>query len=70
MENEGSPSPKPVEVRMLKNGPIRIRGIFTVRESSGKITQGEQELLICSCGGSANKPWCDCTHKMNGNKTP
>jgi CDGSH-type Zn-finger protein len=54
------------EVRILKDGPIMIRGNFTFRDSSGKITKGEQELYICRCGGSSSKPWCDGTHVKIG----
>jgi CDGSH-type Zn-finger protein len=57
---------KPTEVTIQKNGPIMIKGVFRFRDSSGKITEGEQELYICRCGGSATKPWCDGTHKRIG----
>jgi hypothetical protein len=66
MENEKPAVDPPVEVRIQKDGPIMIKGIFSFRDSSGKITQGEQELYLCRCGGSASKPWCDDTHKKIG----
>jgi CDGSH-type Zn-finger protein len=67
MEEEKSPVHLPaVEVTIQKNGPIKIKGTFRFRESSGKITEGEQELFICRCGGSSSKPWCDNTHKKIG----
>lgn len=62
-ENKAVPT---AEVRILKDGPIMIKGNFTFRDSSGKITQGEQELYICRCGGSSSKPWCDGTHVKIG----
>jgi CDGSH-type Zn-finger protein len=65
MENE-SMAESPAEVRILKNGPILIKGTFSFRDSSGKITSGEQELFLCRCGGSASKPWCDGTHNKIG----
>jgi CDGSH-type Zn-finger protein len=65
MENE-SAKKNLAEVRILKNGPIMIKGKFTLRDSSGKTTKGEQELYLCRCGGSASKPWCDGTHKKIG----
>jgi len=58
--------PQPAEVRILKDGPIMIKGVFTFKDSSGKITRGEQELYLCRCGGSSSKPWCDGTHKKIG----
>ncbi len=66
MNDEEKKAVPTAEVRILKDGPIMIRGNFTFRDSSGKITQGEQELYICRCGGSSSKPWCDGTHVKIG----
>jgi CDGSH-type Zn-finger protein len=66
MSEENEIHHTPPEVRVLKDGPILIKGTFTFRDSSGNITTGEQEILICRCGGSANKPFCDDTHKKRG----
>jgi CDGSH-type Zn-finger protein len=66
MEEEKLTGNKPTEVNIQRNGPILIKGIFRFRDSSGKITEGEQELYLCRCGGSASKPFCDGTHKRIG----
>jgi CDGSH-type Zn-finger protein len=66
MEEVKTEMPKCPEVRILKDGPIRIKGIFNFRDSAGKITQGEQEIYLFRCGGSSSKPWCDDTHKKIG----
>ena len=66
MEKEESAPYQPAEVRILKDGPIMIKGVFNFRDTSGKITRGEQEIHICRCGGSASKPFCDDTHKKIG----
>lgn len=60
------PGSQPAEVRILKDGPIMIKGIFRFRDSSGNITHGEQEIYLCRCGGSSAKPFCDETHKKIG----
>ena len=66
MENEPhSSSPQP-EAHVLRQGPIMLKGRFLFRESSGKVTEGEQEIYLCRCGGSKNKPFCDGTHKVIG----
>lgn len=65
MEEEKTNTGRP-EVNILKNGPIRIKGRIRFRDSSGNITEGEQELYLCRCGGSASKPFCDGTHKRIG----
>ena len=63
---EKSDNKNTVEVRINKNGPILVKGNFSFKDSSGKITTGEQELYLCRCGGSSNKPFCDGTHKNIG----
>jgi hypothetical protein len=57
---------QPVEVRLEKKGPIKVKGVFRFRDSSGNVKEGEQELYLCRCGGSASKPFCDGTHKRIG----
>jgi CDGSH-type Zn-finger protein len=64
--NETNETQRTAEVRILKDGPIMLKGVFSFKDTSGKISFGEQELFICRCGGSANKPWCDGTHKKIG----
>jgi len=66
MEEERTTGNNPAEVRIQKDGPILIKGRFRFRDSSGKITEGEQEIYLCRCGGSASKPFCDGTHKRIG----
>jgi hypothetical protein len=51
------------EVRIMPGGPMIIKGNFSFRDSSGKIITGEQEILLCGCGESKNKPFCDCSNK-------
>jgi CDGSH-type Zn-finger protein len=61
-DNQDNTKKVPV-VRIMQNGPIILKGQFSFRDSSGKITAGEQEIYLCRCGESKNKPFCDCTHK-------
>lgn len=37
-----------------------------VEDADGNLLAQEQELALCRCGGSANKPFCDGSHKRNG----
>lgn len=39
---------------------------LTVEDAEGIILAQEKELALCRCGGSANKPFCDGSHKKNG----
>ncbi|WP_348798173.1 CDGSH iron-sulfur domain-containing protein [Flavobacterium adhaerens] len=48
-----------------KNGSIKIEGDFEIMDSEGKIynLQGRTALGLCRCGLSANKPFCDGSHR-------
>lgn len=37
-----------------------------VQDADGNIIQQDRELALCRCGHSANKPFCDGSHKRNG----
>ncbi len=54
------------EVTVLPHGPFKITGNFVLKDASGKVTSGLKEILLCRCGGSKNKPFCDDTHKKIG----
>lgn len=55
------------EITVLKNGPLKIKGNLSVKHKDGKI-ENHQEVYLCRCGESANKPFCDGTHKKCGFK--
>lgn len=40
--------------------------VVTVQDDDGNLIAQEKELALCRCGGSANKPFCDGSHKKNG----
>ena len=40
--------------------------VVLVQDADGNIIAQEKELALCRCGGSANKPFCDGSHKRNG----
>lgn len=51
------------------NGPLKIEGNFALIGADGTggdaVYRGD-EAALCRCGGSANKPFCDGSHKHNG----
>ena len=51
------------EVTIVPNGPIRIFGTLNIRHSDGTEETRERVTALCRCGLSANKPFCDGTHK-------
>lgn len=49
--------------RFISNGPIQVTGSFVLKDASGKEIESPKEIWLCSCGQSANKPYCDGSHK-------
>ena len=52
--------------KALKNSPLEVTGIFTIKGSDGKTIDAPNPSYLCRCGGSGNKPFCDGTHNRNG----
>jgi CDGSH-type Zn-finger protein/uncharacterized Fe-S cluster protein YjdI len=48
------------------NGPLRITGNLEIVSGTGRTIERCTKAALCRCGGSANKPFCDGTHKSNG----
>ena len=68
LEDDSKPfSPDPVStVNVIPNGPLIIEGELRVAKD-GKVELLEgQKTAFCRCGASANKPYCDGTHKKIG----
>ena len=51
-----------VEINIIDNGPILVKGETTVTKDGKKVVVGENYAL-CRCGQSKNQPMCDGTHK-------
>ena len=57
-------------IRLVKNGPLYLRGEFTIVNGTGELVVKDSRAALCRCGGSANKPFCDNTHRTIGFKAP
>ena len=68
-----------VKITVRNNGPFRIEapeGSIELVDHDGnahdltqKTAMGKVAFSLCRCGGSANKPYCDGTHKTILGKT-
>ena len=56
----------PLTVTPAPNGPLRVQGPLELVTGTGRTILRTTETYLCRCGGSANKPYCDGTHKRNG----
>ena len=56
------------EITVSNNGPLRIKGSFTIQDSEGNTYDlaGRDVLSLCRCGNSENKPFCDGSHNRAG----
>ena len=55
--------PAAATVTIYPDGPLVLRGDFTVREVDGSPVPTPRVVALCRCGRSAVKPLCDGSHK-------
>ncbi len=53
-------------VTVTENGPYVLRGNLRIVRSSGEEVAHLEQVALCRCGQSANKPFCDGTHAKVG----
>jgi len=52
-------------IKVNNNGSLRIEGDFQITDKEGNVYDlgGRTVVSLCRCGKSANKPFCDGSHK-------
>jgi CDGSH-type Zn-finger protein len=58
-----------VVIKVRHNGPYKVTGPVTVIDADGsQYDLGEmgESIVLCRCGGSTTKPFCDGTHSKIG----
>ncbi len=55
-------------IELTRDGPLVVKGVTELRNSRGEAIPVKDPVYLCRCGGSANKPFCDGTHKKIGFK--
>ena len=54
-------------IKSTKNGPFLILGNLEIEDAEGNVELcGGTTTALCRCGASANKPFCDGSHKTIG----
>jgi CDGSH-type Zn-finger protein len=64
----------PTSITPKVNGPLIVEGPVRILAPDGSVIpvpprkdgSPAQVVVLCRCGGSARKPFCDGTHKRNG----
>ena len=65
---ESNPGPDPVVIKVRKNGPYKVTGPVTLIDADGteyELPPGD-DIVLCRCGASQTKPFCDKTHSKIG----
>ena len=58
-----------VVIKVRHNGPYKVTGPFTLIDADeNEYDLGDQgeSIVLCRCGGSKTKPFCDKTHSQIG----
>jgi len=56
------------KITVNSNGPLKVEGDFEIVDPQGQTfgLAGRTVISLCRCGHSANKPFCDGSHKTTG----
>jgi len=53
-------------VTVIANGPLEVKANCDIYLADGSMVSKEDKSYFCRCGNSANKPFCDGSHKKAG----
>lgn len=49
-------------IKMVKNGPLLVKGAAKILDPDGNLIRESNHIVLCACGKSDNKPFCDGSH--------
>jgi CDGSH-type Zn-finger protein len=55
-----------VTITPLQDGPYEVSGEVSIVAPDGTVLRETAKAYLCRCGHSANKPFCDSTHRRIG----
>ena len=53
-------------ITVLKKGPFVVTGDVELKDAEGNVYPAAEKLVLCRCGASERKPFCDGTHGKIG----
>jgi CDGSH-type Zn-finger protein len=56
----------PLTITPTTNGPLKVEGNAEIVTGTGHTIDRTTRTFLCRCGHSANKPFCDGSHKRVG----
>ena len=57
------PEPDEITIQAKRNGPLFVRGRVKLLAEDGRVVRDDTRIALCRCGHSANKPFCDGSHR-------
>jgi uncharacterized Fe-S cluster protein YjdI len=51
------------KVQVVADGPLFLRGNIKIVGENGNVIRESTRVALCRCGKSANKPFCDNSHR-------
>jgi CDGSH-type Zn-finger protein len=55
-----------VTIEARPNGPYVVTGTIELRDTTGNVLPTQGRTVLCRCGASTKKPFCDGTHSKIG----
>ena len=58
-----------VEIKVRHNGPYKVTGPIRLIDADGneyEVGAEGESIVLCRCGGSTTKPFCDGRHSERG----
>lgn len=52
----------PLHITPLENAPLLVSGNVEICSGTGRIVNRTQNIALCRCGASRNRPYCDGSH--------
>ena len=66
VKTDSADEPGLLTITTVPNGSLRLRGSFEIISADGQTQFRGTKAILCRCGKSGNKPFCDSTHKKIG----
>ena len=55
-----------VTIKVRENGTYLVKGNVTLTDADGNPYSVEANFVLCRCGQSKTKPFCDGSHRESG----
>jgi CDGSH-type Zn-finger protein len=69
MQHTAYPDGAVVEIKVRDDGPYKVTGPVRIIDPDGGVIEtvdGGGPIVLCRCGKSQTKPFCDASHKESG----